>query len=182
MELIFLLVVALVLFAVLIGALMPLIFQAKRTLGAAEKQLDQVGDHADALIRDVNELVGRVNAMSDDVARVVKRVDLLTEGAEDAGPSVVQITESLRGMAETVDHLRQRLDGAAGLSMSIVPAAVAGFQQWMAHREAQQHAAEGAPRQGPMPPAPPPDSEAYEQPHSMHEPGADVDPTSTGYF
>lgn len=146
MEAVFLGVVGLVLFAILVGALLPVLFQLKRTLAHAEKQMKRLGDRADRLLGDVDETVRRVNAMSGDVALLVKRAELASEGLEEMGPVAARLAGNVGAITDTLELVRMRLNGASAVGMSLIPAVMAAIQAWR-----------GAATDGQRPEAPPPD-------------------------
>ncbi len=105
-----------VLVAIGIGMLMPVLAQAKRTLSVAERRFDRIG--------------AQVEEVLDDTRRVVRRVDRITEDLEDSGVPAARLVESMAGLANTLEAVRDRVGTVAAIASTVGPVVVSAYRAW----------------------------------------------------
>ena len=115
-------IVGLILFAILVGAIVPVLYQAAQTLKSARRQIDALGPRVDQALRELTEVTQKVN-------RIANTVEMQTDRLRPVVDTVVGIGESLGQVKRTVSKFSS-LVGAVG------PAVVAGLGAFLAHRRA----------------------------------------------
>lgn len=115
-------VVGLILLAILVGAIVPVLYQAAQTLRSARRQIDALGPRVDQALRELTEVTQKVN-------RIANTVETQTDRLRPVVDTVVGIGESLGQVKRTVSRF-STLVGAVG------PAVVAGLGAFLAHRRA----------------------------------------------
>lgn len=113
-------VAILVLVAVLTGALLPLLFQARATLRSAQNVLD---DSRPKLLRTLDEL-----------QLVTKEVRALAADVEAARPQVTEFMNSLTGLTQTLNQLQSTVRSASAIGAAVGPAVAAAVQAFRAIR------------------------------------------------
>jgi uncharacterized protein YoxC len=91
-------VVAVVLLAVLVGALIPVLIQLRRTLRSAETVLQTTGPKLDRTLDEVSEAASRINQLGRSLEKDAEGLRLFTDAAAGLGRSLKQAQESLRLM------------------------------------------------------------------------------------
>ncbi len=121
------LIVALALFALLVGVAIPVLFQLRRTLQSAQTFFESTGSHADAVLNEVSE--------------ATQRLTRITEAVETAG----------RRLGSTLDTVRSLARTAAALG----PAAVAAVNALLGASAEGRGSRRGPPERDPHASAPP---------------------------
>lgn len=135
-------VIALVLFALALGAALPAIVQAWRTLRTIDQKVSQLAPEISALARDLRATVARVDAAVQD----------LTAGPTRPSDLLHSVDEAVRA----VTRIEERVAGLTGLQ-ALVPAATAAFaafRAWRSDQEEPVHDEEPTAQQAPAPPTP----------------------------
>jgi len=127
-------IVAAVLLAVLVGAVVPVLLQLRRTLRSAESVLNSAGPRIDRTLDEVGEAAARINRLGKSLEKDAEGLGVFTDAAAGLGRSLKQAQESLRMMTAV---------GAA-----VGPAIAAGLRALFApehRRESRSHEAGFAP-------------------------------------
>ena len=91
-------IVAVVLLAVLVGAVVPVLLQLRRTLQSAENVLNTTGPKLDRTLDEVGEAAARVNRLGKSLEKDAEGLGVFTDAAAGLGRSMKQAQESLRLM------------------------------------------------------------------------------------
>jgi ABC-type transporter Mla subunit MlaD len=125
-------VIALVVLAALLtGALLPLLFQARATLRSLARLADEAGPR---LVR----TLGSLDAAAGDVQR-------LTRAAAEGGPDLNAFFEAIAGLTTTLNQMRGALKTASAVGAAIGPAVVAAVNGYRAVRAADRNHTRAAP-------------------------------------
>jgi len=89
-------IVAVVLLAVLVGALIPVLIQLRRTLQSAENVLNTTGPRLDRTLDEVSEAASRVNHLGRSLEKDAEGLRVFTDAAAGLGRSLKQAQESVR--------------------------------------------------------------------------------------
>ena len=120
-------IVGVVLLAVLVGALVPVLLQLRRTLHSAENVLNTTGPKMDRTLDEVAEAASRINVLGRTLEKDAEGLRVFTDAAAGLGRSLKQAQESLRVMTAV---------GAA-----VGPAIAAGLRSLFAQERADDGAA-----------------------------------------
>ena len=90
--------VTVVLLAVLVGALIPVLMQLRRTLRSAENVLESTGPKLDRTLDEVREAATRINRLGKSLERDSEGLQVFTDAAAGLGRSLKQAQESVRIM------------------------------------------------------------------------------------
>jgi uncharacterized protein YoxC len=112
--------VALILFAVLVGAAIPVLYQAAQTLKSARQQIDALGPQVDRALGEITRATEKVNRLA---ATVEEQTDRLKP-----------IVDEVVGIGKTVTNVRQALNKTSSVLMAVAPAFAAGFHALTALR------------------------------------------------
>jgi uncharacterized protein YoxC len=112
--------IGLILFAVLVGAAIPVLYQAAQTLKSARRQIDALGPQVERALTEVTRATERVNRLA---ATVEEHTDRLRP-----------VVEQVVGIGKTVTHVRQALNRTSTILTAVGPALVAGFQAFASLR------------------------------------------------
>jgi hypothetical protein len=125
-------VIALVVLAALfVGALLPLLFQARATLRSVQRLVDSATPQ---LLR----TIGALDAAAGDVRSLVR-------SADQGGPDLNAFFEAVAGLTTTVNQMRGALKTASAMGAAIGPAVVAAVNGYRAVRAADKDHARGSP-------------------------------------
>jgi uncharacterized protein YoxC len=91
-------IVAVVLLAVLVGALVPVLLQLRRTLQSAENVLNATGPRLERTLDEVGEAAARINRLGKTLEKDAEGLGVFTDAAAGLGRSLKQAQESLRVM------------------------------------------------------------------------------------
>ena len=91
-------IVAVVLLAVLVGAVVPVLLQMRRTLQSAENVLKSTGPKLDRTLDEVGEAAARINRLGKSLEKDAEGLGVFTDAAAGLGRSLKQAQESLRVM------------------------------------------------------------------------------------
>ena len=91
-------IVAVVLLAVLVGALVPVLLQLRRTLQSAENLLNAAGPRLERTLDEVGEAAARINRLGKTLEKDAEGLGVFTDAAAGLGRSLKQAQESLRVM------------------------------------------------------------------------------------
>ncbi len=133
-------VIALVLFALALGAALPAMVQAWRTLRTIDQKVSDLAPEVTALARELRATVARLDAAAQD----------LTAGPTRPSDVLRSVDEAVRA----VTRIEERVAGLTGLQ-ALVPAATAAFAAFRAWRSDQEEAPDDQEQPAPQPPAPP---------------------------
>jgi uncharacterized protein YoxC len=111
--------IGVVLLAVLVGALVPVLFQLRVTLKSAQRFLESTGRRLDRTLDEVSETTQRLNRLGSE----------FEEGANHAQVFFKSIGELGRSLAE----IRELVHTAAAFSGAVAPAVVAAARAIFAH-------------------------------------------------
>ena len=87
-----------VLLAILVGAVVPVLIQLRRTLRSAESVLDTTGPKLERTLDEVGEAAARINRLGKSLERDAEGLRVFTDAAAGLGRSLKQAQESLRVM------------------------------------------------------------------------------------
>jgi len=89
-------IVAVILLAVLVGALIPVLIQLRRTLQSAENVLNTTGPRLDRTLDEVSEAASRINHLGRSLEKDAEGLRVFTDAAAGLGRSLKQAQESVR--------------------------------------------------------------------------------------
>lgn len=89
-------IVIMVLLAVLVGACLPVLFQAFSTLGSIRQVTQKVGPRVEAVLKEVQETANRLNKASDGIDESAQRAKKLLDATGDLGESMQKLNQSLK--------------------------------------------------------------------------------------
>src|SRR6185503_12833438 len=115
-------VVGLILLGILVGAIVPVLYQAAQTLKSARRQLDALGPRVDQALKEITDVTARLN-----------RIATTVEGQTDRLRPVV---DSVVGIGHTLGQVRKSVHRFSSVAGAVGPALFAGVSAFMAHRRA----------------------------------------------
>ena len=89
-------IVGIVLIAILVGALIPVLVQLRKTLRAAETVLSSTGPNIDRTLEEVREAASRINQVGRSLERDAEGLRVFTDAAANLGKSLKQAHDTLR--------------------------------------------------------------------------------------
>ena len=89
-------VVTMVLLAVLVGAVLPVLFQLFATLGAIKRLIERLGPHLDGTLAEVHETSRTLNRATKGIDESVQRARSVLDAAGDLGATIQQLNRMLR--------------------------------------------------------------------------------------
>jgi|SRR5262245_36304986 len=89
-------VLGMILLAIIVGALIPVLLQLRKTLRAAETVLGSTGPKIDQTLEEVREAASRINRLGRSLERDAEGLRVFTDAAANLGKSVKQAHDSLR--------------------------------------------------------------------------------------
>jgi len=115
-------IVGLILLGILVGALIPVLYQAAQTLKSARRQIDALGPRVEQALKEITDATERVNRLATTVE----------EQAERLRP----VVDSVVGIGHTLGQVRKSVHRFSSVAGAVGPALFAGFSAFMAHRRA----------------------------------------------
>ena len=115
-------IVGLILLGILVGAIVPVLYQAAQTLKSARRQIDALGPRVDQALKELTDVTGRLN-----------RIATTIEGQTDRLRPVV---DSVVGIGQTLGQVRRSVHRFSAVAGAVGPALFAGVSAFMAHRRA----------------------------------------------
>src|SRR5262245_3969564 len=112
----------LLLLAVLVGAVIPVLYQTVQTLRSARQFLDLTGKRLDEALREFTQATARINRIAATVETEAERLRPALEAAASIGKTVERVRDSVRTASVAVSAL--------------APAFVAGMRAFMARDDA----------------------------------------------
>ncbi|PYT36405.1 MAG: hypothetical protein DMF52_07230 [Acidobacteria bacterium] len=112
-------IIAVVLLAVLVGALVPVLIQFRRTLQSAENVLNTTGPRLDRTLGEVSEAASRINSLGRSLEKDAEGLRVFTDAAAGLGRSLKQAQESVRVMTAVGAAVGPAI--AAGLRALLAP-------------------------------------------------------------
>jgi len=85
--------------AVLVGAVIPVLLQLRRTLKMAERTLDETGRHLNEVLGEVTTTLTRVNKAADEVEHGLTRISSLFEALGGIGDALVKVRSTIGTVA-----------------------------------------------------------------------------------
>jgi uncharacterized protein YoxC len=107
-------IVAVVLLAVLVGAVLPVLFQFYRTLGSTRRLMDHLDTGLKTTLKEVEEASGRLNRIA--------------EALEESTPQIRDAMAAVGGLGRTVSDARKSLLSAASIGGTLAPVVAAAVQ------------------------------------------------------
>lgn len=89
-------IIGMILLAIIVGALIPVLVQLRRTLRAAETVLSSTGPKIDKTLEEVSEAASRINQVGRSLERDAEGLRVFTDAAANLGKSIKQAHDSLR--------------------------------------------------------------------------------------
>ena len=89
-------IIAMILLAIIVGALIPVLVQLRKTLRAAETVLSTTGPKIDRTLEEVSEAASRINQVGRSLERDAEGLRVFTDAAANLGKSLKQAHDSLR--------------------------------------------------------------------------------------
>ena len=108
------LIIAVVLLAVLVGAVVPTLIQLSLTLSHTRRFLDRTGLRLDRTLHEVSEAASRVNRVG--------------SGLEDSALKLQGLFEAAGEMGRSLDNLRKNVHTAAAVGSAVGPAIAAAIR------------------------------------------------------
>jgi uncharacterized protein YoxC len=112
----------LLLLAVLVGAVIPVLYQTVQTLRSARQFLDLTGKRLDEALREFTQATARINRIAATVEAETERLRPAIEAAASIGKTVERVRDSVRTASVAVTAL--------------APAFLAGMRAFMARDDA----------------------------------------------
>lgn len=89
-------IIGMILLAIIVGALIPVLVQLRKTLRAAETVLGSTGPKIDKTLDEVSEAAARINQVGRTLERDAEGLRVFTDAAANLGKSLKQAHDSLR--------------------------------------------------------------------------------------
>ena len=122
-------VIGLVLLAVLVGALIPVLYHAVQTLKSIKQFVDSAGPRVERAVVELTETAARLNRIGATV--------------ESEGERLRPLMDSAAGVGQTLVNLRKSLSSAGTLMSAVGPAILAGLGAFVARRRSGRDEDEG---------------------------------------
>ena len=113
-------VVGLILLGILVGAIVPVLYQAAQTLKSARRQIDALGPRVDHALKELTDVTARLN-------RIATTIESQTDRLRPVVDQVVGIGQSLH-------HVRKSVHRFSSVAGAIGPALFAGLSAFWARR------------------------------------------------
>ena len=107
-----LVVVAVVLVAVLVGAAVPALLQLRRTLRSAETFLEKTGAHLNRALDEASEAAAKIQLVTGHIEGSVAGLQKLLGAAGSVAESLGELRESLRGILGGIAAIGPAIAGA----------------------------------------------------------------------
>jgi uncharacterized protein YoxC len=104
--------------AILVGAVVPVLLQLRKTLQAAEQTITTTGRHVDETLVKLSETLERVNRASAELEKGVVRVSSLLEALGGVGDALGKVRASVGSMASIGASIGSVLIGALRAAFS----------------------------------------------------------------
>jgi uncharacterized protein YoxC len=108
-------IVGVVLIAVLVGAVIPVLFQLYSTLRVTRNLLDRLGPKMDKSLIEICEAGRRLNRVGSGLEQSTKRAAVLLEAVGDIGESVSKLRDSLKSATAVGAALGPAIAAALGV-------------------------------------------------------------------
>jgi uncharacterized protein YoxC len=89
-------IIGMILLAIIVGALIPVLVQLRKTLRAAETVLSTTGPKIDKTLDEVSEAASRINQVGRSLERDAEGLRVFTDAAANLGKSLKQAHDTLR--------------------------------------------------------------------------------------
>lgn len=106
------LVLAVVLVAVLVGAAIPALLQLRRTLRSAETFLEKTGAHLNRALDEASEAAAKIQLVTGHIEGGVAELQKLLGAAASVAESLGELRESLRGILGGIGAIGPAIAGA----------------------------------------------------------------------
>ena len=120
-------IVGLILLAILVGAIVPVLYQAAQTLKSARRQIDALGPRVDQALKELTEVTQKINRIADTV--------------EDQTDRLKPVVDSVVGIGHSLNKVRHSVSKFSTVIGAVGPAVVAGLGAFLAHRRARSRTA-----------------------------------------
>ena len=84
-------------FAVLVGYLVPMLIQLKKTIAESEQLLAHMSSELPSLVREMRAMTENVNALADQARDGVEHASVFLHAVGEIGDTVQQVHETVRG-------------------------------------------------------------------------------------
>lgn len=113
-------IVGLILLGILVGAIVPVLYQAAQTLKSARRQIDALGPRVDHALRELTDVTARLN-------RIATTIESQTDRLR---PVVDQVV----GIGQTLGQVRKSVHRFSSVAGAVGPALFAGLSAFWARR------------------------------------------------
>jgi uncharacterized protein YoxC len=114
-------IIAVVLAAVLVGAVIPVLYNAAQTLKSARVFIETTGPR-------VEETLGEITA-------AVSRLNRIAAALEDEGRKLKPLVDSAAGLGQTLERINETARTAGSLLGALTPALIAGVKAFFSGRK-----------------------------------------------
>lgn len=114
-------IILVVLFAVLVGSLIPVLFQLRATLRQVDRRLRMTGR--------------RVDRTLDEAHAAAERINRLVGGLDGGEKQLANLLTSMTQLAHTLDRVRSTVNVASAVGAAIAPAVVAMVRSFGEEKE-----------------------------------------------
>jgi uncharacterized protein YoxC len=121
-------IVGLILLGILVGAIVPVLYQAAQTLKSARRQIDALGPRVDHALQELTDVTARLN-------RIATTIESQTDRLRPVVDHVV-------GIGNTLGQVRKSVHRFSSVAGAVGPALFAGLSAFMAHRRKRRAGAE----------------------------------------
>lgn len=120
-------IVGLILLAILVGAIVPVLYQAAQTLKSARRQIDALGPRVDQALKELTDVTQKLNRIADTV--------------EDQTDRLRPVVDSVVGIGDSLNKVRKSVSRFSSVIGAVGPAVIAGLGAFLAHRRARSRTA-----------------------------------------
>jgi uncharacterized protein YoxC len=121
-------IIAIVLVAILVGAILPVLYQAAQTLKSVRIFVDSAGPRVDAALKEVTDVAARLNGIASTL--------------EEEGRRLKPVVDSAASIGRTISSLGDSVRSASSVLGALTPAFVAGVRAFF-RRDDDEDAPEG---------------------------------------
>jgi uncharacterized protein YoxC len=115
-------IVGLILLGILVGAIVPVLYQAAQTLKSARRQIDALGPRVDQALKELTDVTQRINRIATTV--------------EDQTDRLRPVVDSVVGIGHALNKVRNSVSRFSSVIGAVGPAVVAGLGAFLAQRRA----------------------------------------------
>ena len=113
-------IVGLILLGILVGAIVPVLYQAAQTLKSARRQIDALGPRVDHALQELTDVTARLNRIATTI--------------ESQADRLRPVVDHVVGIGNTLGQVRKSVHRFSSVAGAVGPALFAGLSAFMARR------------------------------------------------